>query len=106
MLSVFVRCVTTSHHRHGNHLHERKCQRNKSSMNIGSGSNGQLTFLDIVALLSFYIGLENLDLNIGQSDLDRQTQELDARLRENIKDIHDHLRMQDEKLDKLLGEKT
>ena len=62
-------------------------------MNIGSGSDGQLTFLDIVALLSFYIGLENLDLNIGQSDLDRQTQELDARLRENIKDIHDHLRM-------------
>lgn len=74
-------------------------------MNIGSASDGNLTFLDIIALLSFYIGLENLDLNIGQSDLDRQTGELDAKLRDNIKDIHDHLRMQDEKLDKLLGER-
>ena len=74
-------------------------------MNIGSASDGNLTFLDIIALLSFYIGLENLNLNIGQSDLDRQTGELDAKLRENIKDIHDHLRMQDEKLDKLLGER-
>ena len=74
-------------------------------MNIGSASDGNLTFLDIIALLSFYIGLENLDLNIGQSDLDRQTGELDAKLRVNIKDIHDHLRMQDEKLDKLLGER-
>ena len=74
-------------------------------MNIGSASDGNLTVLDIIALLSFYIGLENLDLNIGQSDLDRQTGELDAKLRDNIKDIHDHLRMQDEKLDKLLGER-
>ena len=74
-------------------------------MNIGSASDVNLTFLDIIALLSFYIGLENLDLNIGQSDLDRQTGELDAKLRDNIKDIHDHLRMQDEKLDKLLGER-
>ena len=71
---------------------------------LGSGDNGELTFLDFISLLSFWIGIENLELNIAQEDLDRQTQELDARLRERIKDIHDHLQKQDEKLDRILGE--
>ena len=75
-------------------------------MYIGSASDGSLTYLDIIALLSFLVGLENLDLNIAQEDLDRQTKELDARLREQIKDIHNHLQKQDEKLDRILGDRT
>ena len=61
-----------------------------------------IDFLDLVSLLSFYIGLVNLDYNITQSDLDSQTQELDRRLKEVVDDIHKHLQMQDEKIDKLL----
>ena len=58
---------------------------------FGSGENGELTFLDILAIMSFCIGLQNLDLNVAQEDLDKQTQELDARLRKVVDDIHKHL---------------
>lgn len=71
-------------------------------MTIGSAENGALTFLDIIAILSFLIGLENLDLNLAQEDLDNQTQELDRRLREVVDNIHLHLQEQDKKLDLIL----
>ena len=44
---------------------------------IGSGANGELTAIDILNVLSFIIGLKNLDLNIDQNDMDNQTQEID-----------------------------
>ena len=69
---------------------------------FGSGDNGEITFLDILAIMSFCIGLQNLDLNIAQEDLDNQTQELDARLRKVVDDIHKHLQEQDIKIDRLL----
>ena len=69
---------------------------------FGSGENGELTFLDILAIMSFCIGLQNLDLNVAQEDLDKQTQELDARLRKVVDDIHKHLQEQDIKIDRLL----
>lgn len=71
-------------------------------MTIGSAENGELTFLDIIAILSFLIGLENLDLNLAQEDLDNQTKELDRRLREVVDNIHLHLQEQDKKLDLIL----
>lgn len=71
---------------------------------IGSGDNGELTFLDMLSILSFCVGLQNLDLNIEQQDLDNQTQELDSRLRTVVDDIHRHLQEQDAKLDVLLSE--
>lgn len=55
-------------------------------MQIGSGNNGQLTFLDMVSLMSYGIGLQNLKLNVAQEDLDRQTQELDKDLHALIAD--------------------
>lgn len=69
---------------------------------FGSGDNGEITFLDLLAIMSFCIGLQNLDLNIAQEDLDNQTQELDARLRKVVDDIHKHLKMQDIKIDRIL----
>lgn len=72
-------------------------------MQFGSGNNGQLTFLDIISLMSYDIGLQNLKLNVAQEDLDRQTQELDNRLHRVIDDIHMHLAEQDEKIDRLLA---
>lgn len=71
---------------------------------FGSGENGELTFLDILAIMSFCIGLQNLDLNVAQEDLDKQTQELDARLRKVVDDIHKHLQEQDIKIDRILKE--
>lgn len=69
---------------------------------LGSGENGEFTFLDTISILSFYIGLENLELNIAQEDLDNQTKELDRSLREVVDDIHRHLKEQDEKINYII----
>lgn len=71
---------------------------------LGSGENGEWTFLDIITIVGFIVGLQNLDLNIAQEDLDNQTQELDARLHRVVDDIHKHLQMQDDKIDRILEE--
>lgn len=72
-------------------------------MSGGSGKNGELTFLDIVSIISFCVGLQNLNLNLAQEDLDKQTQELDKRLHNVIDDIHRHLSVQDTKLNLILN---
>lgn len=71
-------------------------------MRFGSGDNGEITFLDAISIVSFCVGLQNLDLNLAQEDLDNQTQELDARLHAVVDDIHKHLQLQDEKIDMIL----
>ena len=72
----------------------------------GSGTNGELTVVDVIGLMSFAIGLENLDLNITQEDMDSQTADLDARVNAKfekaLNDIHTHLRTQDDKIEELL----
>ena len=72
----------------------------------GSGTGGEFTMVDIIGLLSFAVGLENLDLNITQEDMDAQTADLDARVNKRLEkalaDIHTHLRTQDDKIDELL----
>lgn len=62
-------------------------------MNIGSGTNGEITFLDTIGIMSFLIGVQNLDLNITQDDMQYV-----------LADIHRHLQQQDEKLDRILKE--
>ena len=69
---------------------------------LGSGERGEFTFIDILSIISFWVGLENLELNIAQEDLDNQTQELDKRLRDVVDEIHRHLEEQDLKLDKII----
>ena len=58
----------------------------------------QLDFLDILTIMSFCISLQNLELNISQDDLQKETEKLDKVLRENVEDIHQHLSVQDTKL--------
>lgn len=64
--------------------------------------NGQLDFLDILSVLSFYIALLNLDMNITQNDMAEQTADIDKRVNEHLHDvlddIHTHLEEQDAKL--------
>lgn len=69
---------------------------------MGTGRDGAWTFLDIISLISFCIGLQNLELNISQDDLQNETEKLDKALRENVEDIHRHLEIQDKKLDYIL----
>ena len=71
---------------------------------LGSGNNGEFTFMDTLSIISFCVGLQNLDLNIAQEDLDNQTQELDRKLHSVVDDIHQHLKMQDKKIDLILKE--
>lgn len=71
-------------------------------MKIGSGDNGEFTFLDILGIMSFLIGVQNLDYNITQEDMDNTTRKLDNALKKEVDEIHRHLQEQDEKINKIL----
>ena len=58
--------------------------------------NEQLSFIDLLSILSFCIGVMNLDLNVSAEDIDNQTQTL-------LNEIHDHLNTQDNKLDNIIS---
>ena len=62
--------------------------------------------MDLINIISFIVGLQNLDLNISQNDLDNQTEQLDKKLRSNVDEIHRHLEMQDKKIDLIIRELT
>lgn len=65
--------------------------------------NGELTLLDLISIVSFCVSLQNLELNLDEQDLDRQTQELDKSLKGVVDDIHNHLSVQDAKLNLILN---
>lgn len=75
-------------------------------MRLGSGEHGEWTFLDVLTLISFVVGLQNLELNITQENLDSQTAELkkqvDADVNEALFEIQNHLKMQDAKLNVII----
>ena len=71
-------------------------------MNLGSGDNGEWTFLDLIGLMSFFIGVQNLDLNVTQEDAQNLERELTKKTDRIINEIHTHLEMQDEKLNEIL----
>lgn len=52
-------------------------------------------FMDILNIVSFAIGIENLDSNLDQDKADKL-------LKNAVKDIHSHLKKQDEKLDMII----
>ena len=64
--------------------------------------NGQLNFIDLLSVLSFIIGLLNLDMNITQNDIAEQTADIDKRVNERLHEvldeIHTHLQEQDSRL--------
>ena len=57
----------------------------------------QFTVLDVLNIISFYIGLKNLDLNFTQDTAGKM---LDIA----VNDIHTHLNEQDKKLDLIIQE--
>lgn len=62
---------------------------------LGSGDDGEFTFLDIISLTSFLIGIMNLEENLTQGDLQDKTQLI-------LDEIHGHLQEQDDKIDDIL----
>lgn len=56
----------------------------------------QLTLLDMLAIISFLIGVANYDENVDQSTMSKAVQSA-------VDDIHRHLTAQDEKIDLLLS---
>ena len=71
-------------------------------MKIGTGNNGELTFLDAISIMSFLIGLENLDINVTQTDAQNIQHNLDNSTQLIIKEIHRHLEEQDAKMEETL----
>lgn len=57
----------------------------------------QFTIMDVLNIISFYIGLKNLDLNFTQDTAGKM---LDIA----VNDIHAHLKEQDEKLALIMRE--
>lgn len=62
-------------------------------MKVGSGINGEITFLDTIGILSFLIGVQNLDLNLTQEDAQYI-----------LTDIHKHLEKQDKQIEYIIKE--
>lgn len=71
-------------------------------MNLGSGDNGEFTFLDNISIASFVIGLMNLDENMTQGDKQELQNDLAEKADAILAEIHQHLEKQDEKLDKIM----
>lgn len=68
----------------------------------GSGNQGEFTIVDIISLLSFLIGVENLNANLTQNDKADLQSDLSKRSDNMLKEIHQHLETQDRKLDFIL----
>lgn len=68
-----------------------------------SSADRQLTFLDLLNVASFLIGLENLDANLTQSDKQDLQHDLSENAERLLTEIHGHLEQQDRKLDDILN---
>lgn len=71
---------------------------------LGNGEYGEFTFIDSLAILSFFIGLANLDENLTQGDKQDLQEDFSNKADALLKEIHAHLKSQDEKLERILKE--
>lgn len=56
-----------------------------------------LSFLDVIAIVSFVVGLANYSENVGQGQMQQA-------IRGAVEDIHQHLRIQDSRIDEILSQ--
>lgn len=68
---------------------------------IGESSNRQ-SFLDLLNVLSFIIGIMNLNENMTQGDKQELMETLSKQTQTVLTEIHSHLQRQDEKIDEIL----
>ena len=69
---------------------------------LGSGDNGEFTFLDTLSILSFIIGTMNFNENLTQGDKQDLLEEFSSKADILLKEIHSHLEEQDKKIDEIL----
>lgn len=62
----------------------------------------QLGFMDILGILSFVVGLMNLQENLTQGDKQELIQELGKKSDLLLTEIHGHLEEQDHKIDAIM----
>ena len=77
-------------------------------MKLGTGIQGELTLMDLLGILSFLVGLQNLNENLTQNDKAELQRDLTEKTQNLAGQIHEHLERQDAKLNyiiKLLEEK-
>ena len=67
-----------------------------------SRESKQLDFLDILNILSFLIGVENLEANLTQGDKQDLQHDLSVTAERLLTEIHAHLESQDKKIDEIL----
>lgn len=68
-----------------------------------NSENRQLTWLDFLNVLSFLIGLENLEANLTQSDKQDLQHDLTVTAERLLNEIHAHLEKQDAKIDEIMA---
>ena len=71
---------------------------------LGSGEQGEFTFIDLLAVAGFLVGLQNLDLNLTQEDKQDLQNDLADKSKLLLNEIHTHLNTQDQKIDHILQE--
>lgn len=70
---------------------------------MNSNSRFNQDFLDAISILSFMIGLMNLDENLSQSDKDNMMHQLDEKTNKMLKRIEDDLEEQNDMLREILA---
>ena len=71
-------------------------------MRLGSGESGEFTFLDMLSIASFLVGVENLDMNLTQDDKQDLQNDFSAKADYLLNEIHGHLEKQDKMLTKIM----
>ena len=61
----------------------------------------ELNFIDAVSLLSFFMGLANLDANLTQNDKQEMLEDFNQKIKTALNEIHTHLENQDRKIDEI-----
>lgn len=72
-------------------------------MNIGSGLQGEFTFMDLLGILSFLVGIQNLNENLTQNDKSELQRDLSNQANSILQEVHTHLEEQDKKIDYIIN---
>lgn len=72
-------------------------------MKIGNGLQGELTFTDLLGVLSFLVGIQNLNENLTQNDKSELQQDLSNQSNKILQEIHTHLEEQDKKINYIIN---
>jgi len=64
-------------------------------MGIENNFNNELSILDIISIVNFFISIKNLNENVNQGSV----QEI---IKKQTTDIHNHLNNQDKKIDEII----